>query len=122
MHHGLIKPLRVNVEETCVPKAAIVEEARGLRAGDATRPSDLVVLDFTTLGRHLIMDGVVTLVYKTSILARVAAVHGFAAKKAEDMKFKSDKTSDQSVAATHGGHDTFVLFATEDDGRIGAHG
>jgi hypothetical protein len=56
MQHGLIKSLRVIVEEAGVPKAVIVEEARGLRAGDATRHGDLVVVDFTAPGRHLIMD------------------------------------------------------------------
>ncbi len=46
-------------------------------------------MDFTALGRHLIMDGVDISVYMNSILARVAAVPGFAAKKAENMKFKT---------------------------------
>ncbi len=38
MHHGLIKSRRFVVEEAGVPKAAIVEEAQGLREGGATRP------------------------------------------------------------------------------------
>ena len=38
MHHGLIKNLRTIVEESGVPKAAIVEEARGMRQDDRTRP------------------------------------------------------------------------------------
>ncbi len=60
MHHSLIKSLRHIVEEAGVPKASIVEEARGLRDGDDRRPGDLVVLDFTDPGRHRILDGVVT--------------------------------------------------------------
>ena len=59
MHHGLIKTLRGILEESGIPKAAIVEEARGLRQDDRTRPRDLVVLDFLEGGRHLIIDGVV---------------------------------------------------------------
>jgi len=59
MHHGLIKTLRGIVEEAGVPKASIVKEARGLRTGDATRPGDIVVLDFAEGDMHLIMDGVV---------------------------------------------------------------
>ncbi len=77
------------MEEAKVPKAATVEEARGLRAGDVSRLGDLVVLDFIAPGRCLVMDGVVTSVYINSILARAAAVLGFSAKKAKDMKFKT---------------------------------
>ena len=43
LHHGLIKSLRHIVEEARVPKVSIVEDARGLREGDATRPRDFVV-------------------------------------------------------------------------------
>ena len=58
MHHGLIKSLRGIVEEAGVPKASIVEEARGLRHNDKSRSGDLVVLDFAQAGRRLIFDGV----------------------------------------------------------------
>ncbi len=50
MHHGLIKTLRGIVEESRVPKASIVEEARGMRPDDRSRPGDLVVLDFAEGG------------------------------------------------------------------------
>ncbi len=70
MHHGLIKTLRGIVEEYGVPKASIVEEARGLRQDDHSRPGDLVVLDFADGGRHLIIDGVVTTVYMNTILTK----------------------------------------------------
>ena len=74
MHHGLIKTLRGIVEEAGVPKASIVEEARGMRPDDNTRPGDLVVLDFAEGGRHLVIDGVVTTVYKNSVLSKVATI------------------------------------------------
>ncbi len=45
-----------------MPKASIVEEARGMRPNDRTRPGDLVVLDFAAGGRHLVFDGAVTTV------------------------------------------------------------
>ena len=61
MHHGIIKTLRVIVEKARVPKASIVEKSRGLRTCDTSRQGDLVVLDFTRRGRHLVMDGVVTI-------------------------------------------------------------
>jgi hypothetical protein len=73
MHHGLIK-FGIIVEEAGVPKASIVEEARGLRDGEATRPGDMVVLNFTDPCQHLILDGVVTTVYMNSFLSRVAVV------------------------------------------------
>jgi hypothetical protein len=74
MHHGLIKTLRGIIEESGVPKVAILEEARGLRPRDATREGDIVKLDLAAEGRHLFFDGVVTTVYRNSILTRVAAV------------------------------------------------
>jgi hypothetical protein len=55
------------VEEFGVPKAAIVEEARGMRQDDRTRPGDLVVMDFAEGGRHLIIDGLVTTVYRNTV-------------------------------------------------------
>jgi len=61
----------------------------GLRLScDATRPGDLVVLDLAVGGKHLIIDGVVTSVYRNSIMSRVASVQVFTAKQAGDMKFK----------------------------------
>jgi hypothetical protein len=68
MHHGLIKTLRSVVEEFGVPKAAIFEEARGVRHDDRTFPGDLVVMNFAKEGRHLIIDGVVTTVYRNTAL------------------------------------------------------
>jgi len=74
MHHGLIRTLRGIVEDSGVPKASIVEEARGMRPEDRTRPSDIVVLDFAEGGRHLSIDGMVTTVYRNSVLHKVAAI------------------------------------------------
>ena len=39
-----------------MPKVSIVEEARGMRQDDRTRPGDLVVMDFDEGGRHLILS------------------------------------------------------------------
>jgi hypothetical protein len=122
MHHGLIKSLRRIVEEARIPKAAIVEEARGLRDGDATPSWDLVAVDFTAPGRHLILDGVVTTVYMNFILSRAAAVPGFAARQVENTKFKADNTLAHPISVAYGGRHTFVPFAIEDGGRIAAHG
>ncbi len=74
MHHGLIKTLRGHVEDSGVPKASIVEKARGMRPDDRTRPGDPVVLDFAEGGRHLIIDGVVTTVYRNTVLSKVATI------------------------------------------------
>ncbi len=122
MHHGLIKTLRGIVEESGVPKASIVEEARGLRPDDRSRPCDLVVLDFADGGRHLVLDGVITTFYRSTILSRVAVIPGFAAKQVEDMKFKADADSLHPVSSLHGERHRLIPFAMEDGGRIGAHG
>ena len=60
--------------------------------------------------------------YRYSILSRVATVPGFAAKQVEDTKFKADMTSAHPISTANGGRHTFVPFAIEDGGRIGAHG
>ncbi len=52
----------------------------------------------------------------------MAAIHGFAAKQAEDKKFKADADSSHPVAAQHGGRHMLVPFAMEDGGMIGAYG
>jgi hypothetical protein len=46
-----------------------------------------VVLDIAEGGRHLIIIGVVTTIYRNSVLSNVAIVPGFAAKQVEYMKF-----------------------------------
>ena len=121
MHHGRIKTLRGIVEESEVPKGVILEESRGVRHGDATSPRDLAVLDFATEGKHLIIDGSVTSLYRNCIISRVAAAPGFAAKQAEDMEFKVDADSPTPGGATNQGCHTFVPFALEDGGRMGAN-
>ena len=118
MHHGLIKTLRGIVEESWVPKASIVEEARGMRQDERTRPGDLVVLDFAKGGRYLIIDGVVTAIYRNTILTKVAIRPGFAAKQVEDKNFKADADSANPVSTIHGGRHRFMSFAMEDRGRI----
>ena len=88
---------------------------------DKTRPGDIVVLDFYALGRHLLLDGVVTTVYKNTRLRETTRVPGYAAKLVEDRKFYADKASERPVARIHGGLHTLILFAVEDGERLGAH-
>jgi hypothetical protein len=79
-------------------------------------------MDFAEGGRHLIIDGVETNVYKNTVLQKVATIPGFAAKQTEDKKFKADADSSHPVVVHHGGRHRFIPFAMEDGGRIGAHG
>ena len=51
----------------------------------------MVALDFFAGGRHLVIDAVMTTVYKNTVLEAVATVPGYAAKQAEDKKFLADK-------------------------------
>jgi hypothetical protein len=80
-------------------------------------------LDFDEGERPLIIDGVVTTVYRNTILSKATTVPGFyTAKHVEDKKFKVDGDSPRPVSTSHGGRHMMVPFAMEDGGRIGAHG
>ena len=74
---------------------------------DATRPGDVVALGFFAEGKHLVIDAVVTIVYRNLFIYRVAYIPGYAAKHAEDLKLLADKTSAEPIAFIHGG--THVL-------------
>ena len=71
----------------------MVLEARGLRGTDRSRHGDIVALDFFADGRHLVIDAVMTTVYRNIVLEKVATIPGYAAKQAEDMKFLADMIS-----------------------------
>ena len=55
------------------------------------------------------------------MLEKVATIHGYATKQAEDKKFMADKTSSQPILVVNGGPHILVPFAIEDGGRLGAH-
>ncbi len=76
-------------------------------------------MNFATESKHLIIDGVVNLVYRNSGMSRVAAVPGLAVKQAEDKKFKADADSPKPVVASNESSHTFVPFAVEDGERMG---
>ena len=86
-----------------------------------TRPGDIVILDFYAPGRHLLLDGVVTTVYRNTRQRETCEIPGYAAKLVEDRKFYADKTSERPVPRIYGGLHTLVPFAVEDGGRLGAH-
>ncbi len=113
--------IKAILKEAGVPESAIVLEARGLRAADRTRPGDVVALNFFAEGRHLVVDAVMTTVYRNTALKKVATIPGYAAKQAEEKKFQADKASTQPVSAVHGGLHILLPFAVEDGGRLGAH-
>ena len=104
-----------------VPKSSIILEKKGLRSCDHTRPGDIVALDFFGLGRHLVIDAVVSTVYRNTILSKTSTIPGYVAKLAEDKKFKADEKSPEPVSSKHGGDHVFVPFAMEDGGTLGAH-
>ncbi len=95
--------------------------SKGLRPGDATRTRDSVVLDFAVEGRHLILDGVVTTVFRICISFRVAVVPGYVAKRVEEKNFKAESDSLRPLASIVGGRHILIPFAMEDGGRLGAH-
>ncbi len=103
-HAWLVGVIKTILREAGVPEVAIVTEARGLRAANSSRPGDVVALDFFADGRHLVIDAVMTTVYMNTALERAATIPGFAAKQAEDRKFRADRTSSQPISAAHGAH------------------
>ena len=68
MHSGLVMVLPNVLLEAGVPKSTILFEMRGLRSTDRTRPGDVVALNFFGLDRHLVIDAVVSTVYRNCIL------------------------------------------------------
>ncbi len=120
-HAGLVSVFKSILKEVAVPDASIVLEARGLRAMDKTRPGDIVALDFFADGRHMVIDAVMTSVYRNTVLEKVATILSYAAKQLEDRKFLADKDSRQPIAVIYGGPHILVPFAIEDGGRLGAH-
>ncbi len=56
------------IKDAGIPDIAAVTEARGLRSYDASRPGDVVVLDFFRDGQHLVLDVVVTIVDRNIVL------------------------------------------------------
>jgi hypothetical protein len=78
---------------------AMVIEAMGLRSADASRPSDVVALDFSAGGRHIGVDAVVTTVYRNTVIRRVAFIPGYDAKQTIDRKILADGTSAEHIAS-----------------------
>ena len=68
MHSGLVGSLVSIISDVKVLDMAVVIEARGLRAADASRPGDVVVLNFFAEGRHLVVDTMVSTTYRNTII------------------------------------------------------
>ena len=121
MHAGLVSIIVAILLMAGVPKSSIILEKKGLMPCDHTRPGDIVALDFFGLGRHLVIDAVVSTVYRNTILSKTITIPGYVAKLAEDKKFKADEKSPEPISSKHGGDHVFVPFAMEDGGTLGAH-
>ncbi len=50
-----------------------------------TRPGDILLLDFHALGRHLLLDGVVTTMYRNTRQRETGEIPGYAAKLVDDL-------------------------------------
>jgi len=62
MHVCLVGVLTSIFKDVGIRDIEVVTEARGLRAADASRPGDVVVLVFFAEDMHLVVDVVVTIV------------------------------------------------------------
>ena len=67
-HFDLVGVLKSIVKDVGIPDIAMVSKARGLRSSDASRPGDVEVLDFFRDGQHLVIDVVITIVYRNILL------------------------------------------------------
>jgi len=121
LHACLVGAIKLILNEAGVPDASVVQKARGLRATDRSRPGDVVALNFFADGRHLVIDFVMTTVYRNIVLHKVATISGHATKQTEDKKFLANKSSRQPISTIHGGPHILVPFAIEDGGRLGSH-
>jgi hypothetical protein len=121
MHSWLVQVIRSIIKDVGIPDIVVVTEARGLLSSDASRPEDVVVLDFFRDGQHLVLDEVITTFYRYTFLQQVSIVPRYAAKQVEDRKFYVDRTSTDPIATIYGGPHVLVPFALEDGGRLGAH-
>jgi hypothetical protein len=121
MYAGLVGALVSIFKDVRVPCMDVVTKARGFRAAEASRPRDVVVLDFFAEGRHLVVDAVLTTLYRDVILKNTSAVQGYAAKQVEDRKFQVGHVSSQPITAIHGGFHVLVSFAMKDGGCLRTH-
>ena len=69
MHDGLVGVLRSILRDVGIPDMAVVTKVGGLWSVDATRPGDVVTLYFFAEGIHMVIDMVVTTVYRNTIYA-----------------------------------------------------
>jgi len=79
MHYGLVQVLKSIIKDVGIPDIAGVTEARGLRSSNASRPGDVVVLDFFRDGHHLVIDVVVATLSRNTVLHQVSTILGYAA-------------------------------------------
>ena len=74
----------------------------------------VVALDFFGLGRHLVIDAVVSTVYRNTILSKTSTIPGYVAKLAEDnKKFKADEKSSEPAVSSKHMEATMSLFLGE---------
>eukprot|EP00873_Tetraselmis_striata_P013200 jgi/Tetstr1/433464/TSEL_022736.t1 len=116
--HARIATTKVSIlQEAGGPRYSVLTEVRGLRSADATRPGDVVQLDYMGPGVHLVLDADVTCIFRNSIAAQVAVQPGCAARLREQTKFRVDACLSQPVARRH----RFVPCVVEEGGRLGEH-
>ena len=121
MHRGLAYVVARLLRQAGAAKTDIVFEVSNLRAGDKTRPGDVVWLHFLGPGQHLLIDVSITAgVYRDAVLDDVSRVPVFAAKAREDAKLDEDFRSASPVSQCHGGRHRLVLFVLEEGGRFGS--
>ena len=93
MHAGLVALIACNHTADVWCSQELLEK-KGLRPGNMTRPpGDIVVLNFYGLGRHLIIDVVLSTVYRSVTLAQTCFIPGYAAKSPRWLRIGSSTTT-----------------------------
>ena len=59
-----------------------------------------MVVNFFAEGRHLVVDAVVTIVYRNTILKSASTILGYAAKQVEEHKLLAYRASSQPISAS----------------------
>jgi hypothetical protein len=68
LQSGLVNVFKTILRDVGVPEVSLIVEARGLRVAYRSKHGDVVALDFSADGRRLVIDAVMTTIYRNTML------------------------------------------------------
>jgi hypothetical protein len=78
MHARLVQSIRAILKKEGVSDASLIVDARGISESYTSRPEDIVALEISAEEKRLVIDAVVTSVYRNSVLSRSSCIIGYA--------------------------------------------